>query len=407
MSAVARHVTEGGAPVWRKPMLVTPFFECYEPLIETRAFRMWGGYNTLTYFSSIEHEYFAIRNSASLFDLTPMVKYDIRGPDAEAFLNRLVTRDVRKLKNNRVTYTMWCDDDGNTIDDGTIFKLGKNRYRLCTAERQLDWFLDSAIGFDASVREITAEVAALALQGPTSCAVLKKLGFAGVENLKPFEIGHYPELGFETMVSRTGFTGDLGYELWIAPAHARALWDALMAAGEARGIRPIGYGALEMARIEAGLLLPDSEFVNAEHTLRVNRGRTPLELGMDWLVDFGKGHFTGRRALLAQKQAGLKRCLVGLEVDGKKPAHDALLFDREHGGNEVGATTCAMWSPTLKSNIAMAMVDAPHHEGRGELWAEFYIRRELVWQKRRVRCRIVPRPFYTPERRKLTPPLDR
>jgi aminomethyltransferase len=407
MSVITKHVVDGGAPIWRKPMLVTPFFECYEPLVETRAFRTWSGYNTLTCFSSVEHEYFAIRNTASLFDLTPMIKYDIRGPEAEAFLNRLVTRDVRKLRNNRVTYTVWCDDDGNTIDDGTIFKLGRNKYRLCTAERQLDWFLDSAVGFDVSVREITAEVAALALQGPTSCAVLKKMGLAGVEQLKPFEIGHYAEPGFEVMVSRTGFTGDLGYELWIAPENARALWQALMAAGEARGIRPIGYAALEMARIEAGLLLPDSEFVNAEYTLRTGRGRTPLELGMDWLVDFEKGHFTGRRALLAQKQAGLSRCLVGLEVAGKKPAHDALIYDRQRGGKVVGATTCSMWSPTLKRNIAMAMVDAPHFASGQTLWAEIYIRRELVWQRRMVACRVAERPFYSPERRKLTPPLDR
>ena len=257
------------------------------------------------------------------------------------------------------------------------------------------------------MREITADVAAIALQGPTSCAVLKKMGFAGIENLKPFEIGHYPELGFEVMVSRTGFTGDLGYELWIAPENARGLWDALIAAGEGRGIRPIGYAALEMARIEAGLLLPDSEFVNAEYTLRANRGRTPLELGMDWLVDLDKGHFTGRRALLAQKQAGLERCLVGLEVDGKKPAHDALIYDRQHGGKAVGASTCSMWSPTLKRNIAMAIVDAPHFNSGQTLWAEIYIKRELVWQRRMVACRVTERPFYSPERRKLTPPLDR
>ena len=237
MKPIVKHVTEGNAPIWRKPMLTTPFFECYEPLIETRAFRMWGGYNTLTYFSSIEHEYFAIRNTTSVFDLTPMVKYDIRGPGAEDFLSRLLTRDVRKLKKNRVTYTMWCDDDGNVIDDGTVFKLGKDKYRLCTAERQLDWFLDSAIGFDVSIREITAEIAALALQGPTSCATLKHLGFAGIENLKPFEIGHYNELGYEVMVSRTGFTGDLGYELWLTgvasawrhAGHGRALLRALLA----------------------------------------------------------------------------------------------------------------------------------------------------------------------------------
>ena len=398
---------ERNPPVYRQPLLTTPFFECYEPLIETRAFRQWSGYNTLTVFSSVEHEYFAIRNTASLFDLTPMIKYQIVGPDAEAYLNRLVTRDVRKLKTNRVTYTMWCDDDGHVIDDGTIFRLGKTKFRLCTAERQLDWFLYSAIGFDVHIEEITQDIAALALQGPTSCAVLKKMGLIGVEKLKPFEIGTYKELGFDIMVSRTGFTGDLGYELWIAPEHARALWNALMAAGEARGVRPIGYGALEMARIEAGLLLPDSEFVNAEFTLRTGRARTPFELGMDWLVDMEKGNFTGRRALLQQKKEGLKQCLVGLEVDGKKPAIDALIYDCKDGKRRVGAVTSAMWSPTCKRNLAMAMIDAPHFSSKDDLWAEIYVKRELIWQRRMVRCRIVERPFYSPERRKLTPPNDR
>ena len=398
---------EPNAPVYKQPLLTTPFFECYEPLIETRAFRQWSGYNTLTVFSSVEHEYFAIRNSASLFDMSPMIKYQISGPDAEAFLNRLVTRDIRKLKKNRVTYTMWCDDDGHVIDDGTIFRLGKEKFLLCTGERQLDWFLYSAIGFDVQVREITQDIAALALQGPTSCAVLKKLGLVGVEKLKPFEIGTFKEPGFEIMVSRTGFTGDLGYELWIEPENARALWNLLMAAGEARGIRPIGFAALEMARIEAGLLLPDSEFVNAEFTLRTGRARTPFELGMDWLVDMDKGNFTGRRALLKQQKAGLKQCLVGLEVDGKKPAIDALIYADEQARQRVGATTSALWSPTCKRNIAMAMVDAPHFNSKAGLWAEIYVKRELIWQRRMVRCRIVERPFYSPERRKLTPPNDR
>ena len=398
---------ESNASFYRQPLLTTPFFECYEPLIETRAFRQWSGYNTLTVFSSVEHEYFAIRNTASLFDMSPMIKYQIDGPEAEAFLNRLVTRDVRKLKNKRVTYTMWCDDEGHVIDDGTIFRLGRDKFLLCTAERQLDWFLYSAIGFDVQVREITQDIAALALQGPTTCAVLKKMGLVGVEKLKPFEIGIFREPGFEIMVSRTGFTGDLGYELWIEPRHARALWDALMAAGEARGIRPIGFAALEMARIEAGLLLPDSEFVNAEFTLRVNRANTPFELGMDWLVDMDKGQFNGRRALLQQKKAGLKHRLVGLEVDGKKPAIDALIYDRRDGGRRVGAVTSAMWSPTCKRNLAMAMLDAPYFDSKQDLWAEIYIKRELVWQRRMVRCKIVERPFYSPERRKLTPPADR
>ena len=178
-------------------------------------------------FTTVEQEYFAIRNAATLYDLTPMVKYRVAGPDAQRYLNRLVTRDVARLKVNRVSYCVWCDDSGHVIDDGTIFRLGEQEYRLCTAERQIDWLLDSARGFDVQVEEVTEQIAALALQGPTSCALLKRLGLAGVELLKPFELGTFETTGLRLTVSRTGYTGDLGYELWVAPQDAIALWDAL------------------------------------------------------------------------------------------------------------------------------------------------------------------------------------
>ena len=221
----------------------------------------------------------------------------------QRYLNRLVTRDVARLKLNRVFYCVWCDDHGHVIDDGTIFRLGENEYRLCTAERQIDWLLDSARGFDVAVTEVTEQIAALALQGPTSCAVLKQLGLAGVEQLKPFEVGAFETDGLRVTVSRTGFTGDLGYELWVAPEDAIRLWDMLMTRGKSRGIRPIGSRALNLARIEAGFLAPNVDFVSAERTLRVGSARSPFELGLGWLVDFEKGHFTGRRALLDEQQA--------------------------------------------------------------------------------------------------------
>ena len=279
---------------FRQPLLRTPFHERGRALSQVDSFVPWAGYTTVDVFTNVGQEYFAVRNACSVYDLTPMVKYRIAGPDAQRYLNRLVTRDLNKLKVNRVSYCVWCNDEGHIIDDGTVFRFGEQEYRLCTAERQLDWLLDSAIGFDVEVAEVTDQVAALALQGPTACSVLHKLGLAGVERLKPFEFGWYESDGRRVMVSRTGFTGDLGYELWVDPAHAVALWDALMVAGRSRGIRAIGSRALNMVRIEAGFLLPNVDFVSAENSVRLGTSRTPLELGLAWLVDFGKGHFTGR-----------------------------------------------------------------------------------------------------------------
>jgi aminomethyltransferase len=357
-------------------------------------------------FTSVEQEYFAIRNAATVYDLTPMVKYRISGAGASAYLNRLVTRDVGKLKPLRVAYCVWCNDAGHLIDDGTIFRLGESEYRLCTGERQLDWLLASAIGFDVEVAEVTADIAALSVQGPTTCAVLKDFGMTGIETVKPFEIRHFVVAGRPIMVSRTGFTGDLGYELWMALDHAESVWDGLMAAGRSRGIRPIGSKALNVARIEAGFIMPNVDFVSAEHTVHLGRGRSPLELGLGWLVDFKKGHFTGRRALLEEERRGARRRLVGLDIEGNKPAHNALVYADRKARREVGSVTSAVWSPTCKSNIALAMLDAPHFEPGAIVWAEIYLNRELQWERRVARARVVERPFYAPERRRATPAGD-
>ena len=400
-------------PHYRQPLLKTPFHERARALSQVDSFVPWSGYTTVDVFSTVEQEYFAIRNACSLYDLTPMVKYRIAGSGALAFLNRLVTRDMRKLAPGRVAYTVWCDDAGQLIDDGTVFCLGVNEYRLCTAERQLDWLEASAIGFDVEVAEITEEVAALALQGPTSCALLKALGLGGVEALRPFELGRFTltqrqpaGTAIELMISRTGFTGDLGYELWMRPADAEAAWDALMEEGRGRGIRPIGSKALNMARIEAGFLLPHLDFVSAAHTLHLGTERSPLELGLAWLVDFDKGHFTGRRALLAERTRGPRRQLVGLDVAGTKPAHNALLSRDRSCRTEVGSVSSATWSPTCKRNLALAMLDAPYLRTGSEVWAEIYLNRELTWERRMVRARVVERPFFAPARRRATPPAD-
>jgi aminomethyltransferase len=395
-----------GAKLFEQPLLRTPFHARARALSQLDSFIPWAGYTTVDVFSSVEQEYFAIRNATTVYDLTPMVKYRIAGAGATGYLNHLVTRDVAKLKPNRVAYCVWCNDAGHVIDDGTIFRLGESEYRLCTAERQLDWLLDAAIGFDVEISEVTEEIAALALQGPSSCAALKDYGMTAVEALKPFEVGYFAVGGNEIMASRTGFTGDLGYELWMRPDQAESVWDGLMAAGRSRGIRPIGSMALNVARIEAGFILPNADFVSAEHTIYTDRARSPFELGLSWLVDFKKGHFTGRRALLAEERRGARRRLVGIDVDGNKPAHNALLYDDRSGKRAVGSVTSAIWSPTCKRNIALAMLEAPHFKVGSEVWAEIYLNRELVWERRMARARVVEKPFFAPERRRVTPPAD-
>jgi aminomethyltransferase len=398
-------------PHYRQPLLRTPFHERARALSQLESFTPWSGYTTVDVFTSVEQEYFAIRNASSLYDLTPMVKYRIVGADALRFLNRLTTRDLGKLRPGRVAYTVWCNDEGHLIDDGTVFCLGRNEYRLCTAERQIDWLRASAIGFDVEIRDVTDEIAALAVQGPTSCKLLKAVGLEGLQNLKPFEHGTFamPQGAgrpVPLLVSRTGFTGDLGYELWMSPADAEAVWDALMGVGSTRAVRPIGSRALNIARIEAGFLLPRVDFVSAAHTLYLGSERSPLELGLAWLVDFGKGHFTGRRALLAEAARGPRRQLVGLDVAGQKPAHNALLYTARSGRKEAGSVTSATWSPTCKRNLALAIVDASHSAIGATLWADIYLNRELVWERRMVAARVVERPFYAPARRRATPPAD-
>lgn len=399
-------------PHYRQPLLKTPFHERARALSQLDSFVPWAGYTTVDVFTSVEQEYFSIRNASSLYDLTPMVKYAIGGADALRFLNRLVTRDLAKLAPGKVAYVVWCDDEGHLIDDGTVFCMGPNEYRVCTGERQLDWFCASAIGFEVEIREVTEEVAALAVQGPTSCKLLRAVGLSGVERLKPFEHAEFcmPRGSggavMTMMVSRTGFTGDLGYELWMQPADAGAVWDALMDVGSTRGVRPIGSRALNLARIEAGFILPNLDFVSATHTLYVGTQRSPLELGLAWLVDFKKGHFTGRRALLAEQQRGPRRQLVGLDVEGTKPALNALLYTGRSGKTEAGSVTSAVWSPTCKRNLALAMLEAPFIATGSTVWAEIYLNRELVWERRMVRAKVVDRPFFAPARRRATPPAD-
>jgi len=363
----------------------------------------WKGYTSPQAYTEVEQEYFAVRSNTGVFDISPMIKYRFTGPDAGAYLNRLVTRDISKIGIDRVAYTVWCDDNGQVMDDGTIFHLAENDYRLCAYARCLDWLMWSAEGFDVTIVDETADIAALAVQGPTSCAIFKEMGFKGIENLKPFGIARFPFEGSEVMISRTGFTGDLGYEIWIEPALAEAFWDALFEAGKHREIRPIGSAALDMLRTETGFIQAGVDFVPAEEAIRTGRSRSPFELGLGWLVSFDKPVFNGRKALLKEKKEGSRYAFVYLDVDGNKPAEHAFVYS---GNKEVGTVTSAAWCPTAKTNVAFAQVDAKYGKVGQELVAEIYYERELKWTRVMAKCTVIEGAVFNPPRKRQTPAPD-
>lgn len=390
---------------FRQPMMVTPFHARTSAANRINAWAPWAGYTTALAFTDATMEYTAIRNQAGLYDLSPMVKYAISGPDAQAYLNRLTLRDVGKLKPGHVHYTAWCDDDGKLIDDGTLFHLSPGHYRLCCQERHLPWLQDSAIGFNVTVRDESESVAALSLQGPCAFAILARAGFEAAATLKPFQLAeHVFGAGGKVMISRTGFTADLGYELWTSPDMALPLWDLLMDRGALYGLRPIGTTALNMARIEAGFMIANMDFVSATTALRPDRMRSPFDMGLEWMIDFAKGPFNGRAALKREQESGSTTwAFVGLDIDGNVEAEHALIYDNRK--TEVGHITASLWSPTVKRNIALAMLRRPYHDRKsGNLWVEIYALRELEYHKLMVKAAVVPRQFFNPARRRATPP---
>jgi len=385
--------------------LKTPFYPRLEKLDSVNQWHEWKGYSSADSLYCEDMEYFAIRNSTAVFDLTPMTKYRITGPDALDYLNRLVTRDMAKIKPGRVAYVVWCDDQGQVIDDGTIFHLREGEYRLCSQQRHYAWLQAATVGFDVTVTHETEEIAALAVQGPTSFSVLRDMGLEGLEQLRPFGLMHFDFQGVELMVSRTGFTADLGYELWLDPGKALELWDALFEAGKLHGIRAIGTHALEMSRIEAGFLVPYAEFLPADETIRSGRSRSPLELGLGWLVDFKKPNFNGRRALAEEMRKGSTWRLVKLDIEGNKAAHNSYIYAKEKGNKrEIGFVTSAVWSPVCKQNIALGTVQMPHGKPGDTVWVEIYYQREMHWNRQMAKASVVDQPFWFPARRSATPP---
>jgi aminomethyltransferase len=388
---------------FRQALQRTPFHDRISALSTTETWTGWNTYKVARVVDKLSAEYFAVRSGCAVMDLTPMEKYRITGKDAYAYLDRLLTRDISTLKPGRVTYVVWCDDAGKVIDDGTLFQFGEQDYRLCSQHHQLDWLLMSASGYDVQIETETHDVAALAVQGPTSYSVLTAAGIGGLEQLKPFGIVDLRCGDIPVTVSRTGYTGDLGYEVWVEPADALRLWDAIFSVQDQYDIQPMGLDALEMVRIEAGFIMPGFDFNTAESTIRNGYDRSPYEVGLGWVVNLDKGHFTGRKALIAEKAQPIKRRLTKIVVDGNKPVGEAFVYTGK-GGKLVGEIKCTIWSPVLKANLALADIDYVNGRLPGKPWARFDYQRELKWRTAWAECHAQTKSFYNPDHRSATPP---
>ena len=389
---------------FNQPLLKTSFYEMIENEMTEGYWHDWAGYKAASIVQDQELEYFAIRSTASVFDISPLIKYRIKGKDAESFLNKLTVRNVSLQKMNTVQYTMWCDDNGSVLDDGTLFKFGVDDFRICCQERNLPWLIDTSSGFDVEIIEETDDIAGLSIQGPTSASVLIKAGYNLIEKLKPFEM---IETQDKLLISRTGFTGDLGYEIFLPNKLAKVTWDKIWKAGENLGIKAIGLNALNIARIETGFIVANSDFITSEHALRNNRIRNPDEIGMSWMVDMTKPYFNGKNALeKIRANNESKFVFAALEIDGKEPAEGAIIYHNKK--HEVGIITAATWSPTAKKSIALASLKLPYgDEIRSNLWVEIYVLRELEYYKMMKKVFIVKAPFVKLKRRNITPPLSK
>jgi aminomethyltransferase len=387
----------------------TPFHSRTSALNERQAWRAWSGYLVAdSYEPSHEREYFAIRSSAALIDISPLFKYDLIGPDALQLVNKAVTRDVARCSVGQVMYSPWCDERGHVVDDGTVWRISEKHFRITAADPNLRWFQDCGFGMEARVVDVSRNLAALALQGPNARRILAQtVAGADLDTLGYYRLAPAVMEGFPLTITRTGFTGDLGYELWVSQEYAERLWDILLAAGQAFGLQPAGMEALDIARIEAGLLLIDVDYVSAHRALTAARKSTPFELGIGWTVGLNKDSFVGRRPLVAEASTGSKWAMVGLEIDwlelealfaeadlppmvtGRASRDPVPVYD---GRNQVGQATSRTFSPIQKRYIALASV----LRERAGLGAELEIEVTVEYERRRCRATVVKTPFYDP-----------
>jgi len=386
-------------------------------LCQSLSYREWSGYYAVSsYETHHDHEYHAIRNSAGLIDVTPLYKYMIRGRDAAKLVDRVITRDVGTIRVGQVIYTPWCDAHGKVIDDGTVARLEDDTFRWTAADPNLRWFRQNAAGLVVSIEDVSQQVAAVALQGPMSAAILRRAAEAEIGGLKYFRVTTGQIDGVRVDISRTGYTGDLGYEIWMPWDQAARVWDRLMEVGRACDLKATGLLAVDMVRIEAGLLLIDVDFFSSRKALIASQKYSPFEMSLDRLVSLDKGApFVGRAALVREHRDGPARRIVGLGIDW--PAIEAL-YDRaglppqapagtsrvpvpvySESGVQVGKATSTMWSPLLKKLIALATIDRLH-AAPGTL-LKFEVTVEAV--RHQVGAVVVQTPFFNPPRKTQTP----
>lgn len=390
----------------------TPLHARTAPLVRAQTWRRWSGYQVASaYDPHPDREYAAIRNAAALFDVSPLHKYRIAGADAARLLDRMVTRDVARCAVGQVLYTPWCDVHGKVIDDGTISRLDEGTFRLTSAEPNIRWLGMNAVGLDVTIEDVTERTAALAVQGPLSRRILQRVSPADFGALKYFRLVQTTIADIPVTVSRTGYTGDLGYELWVDAGRAVALWDALMAAGTPFGITPAGIWALDIARIEAGLVMLDVDYYSSHHAVIEDQKSSPFELNLAWTVSATKGPYNGRRALRAERARPGTWAFVGLEMRweslerifaerGLPPRLSNIAWRTSaplyHDGRQVGYATSGCWSPLLKKNLALAHVASRHAAEGTEL------QMEVTVEHRRKQADVMVRalPFFDPVRKK-------
>jgi len=390
----------------------TPFHARTAALCASHAWRRWAGHVVASsYELSHEREYHAIRSAAALLDISPLYKYLVRGKDAARLLDRVMTREVARAQPGQVLYTPWCDGAGKVLDDGTVTRLDEERFRVTSAEPNLRWFQDNALGLDVAIEDVSDSVAALALQGPAARAILERVCDADLGGLRYFRMTTAKLRGVPVTITRTGYTGDLGYEIWLAARDAVAVWDALVEAGTPYGIAPAGMLALDVARIEAGLMLLDVDYVPANKALIEAQTSSPYELDLAWAVNLGKEQFVGKPALAAEAKRGPAWQFVGVQVDwgsfeslylqaGLAPRAPAAAWRTSvplyAGAEQAGYATSGVWSPLLKAYIALAHVRSRWAAPGTVLEMEVTVEH----RRRRAVARVVKKPFFDPQRKR-------
>jgi len=393
--------------------IATPFHPVTSTLCKSMRWKDWAGYHAVcTYEPNHDAEYFAFRHSAGLIDVSPLFKYDVTGPDAAKFLARVTVRDIAKLKPGRMTYLCWCDDDGKVIDDGAIACIGPDHYRITAAEPSYSWFRKFDRGYNIHIEDVTSTIGALSLQGPKSREILSSCAEGDVAGLKFFGMMPTKIGGIDMLLSRTGYTGDLGYEIWVDAAQAVPLYEKLLQAGKPYSLLPAGLDAMDVMRVEAGFIMNGVDYYSAHHCMTEERKSSPYELGLGWTVELDRAPFVGQSALKKEKEKGSDWQLVGIDIDWVETEN---LFN-EYGlppeictkawrdgrpvydltGHWIGMATSGAWSPILKKNLAMAQVKTPFAKEGSKLRFEMTVE----YRRHTVTATVLKTPFFNPPRKR-------